>query len=328
MVIAHRGDWLEGDHPAPQNSLAAVLGALAAGADGAEVDARLTADGAVVLHHDADVGLPDVQQGCTAPLGTPLCDVAGSELAHLCTLRGLLGAVEHWADKTRERSRPVVLNIELKDLPGEPGWDSGHALAREVANILLARGVGNRPTVTASMPGAPAWPQPPAGPQVVSPLQVIVSSFDPACLEPFRRRAPGLATALLLSDEDDWRSRLAGYADGLQAINPDEALAQPELFAQASARHLAVVPWTVDDPERAVRLASLGAAGLITNRPRAVTAALRGGRTPGPLTNSSDCPFGPPPWAGFEPLPMDAIATRAGVRAHPAPGCDGVRRRP
>jgi glycerophosphoryl diester phosphodiesterase len=47
-IIAHRGgagDWRE-------NTLEAFAGARAMGADGVELDARLTGDGAVVVHHD------------------------------------------------------------------------------------------------------------------------------------------------------------------------------------------------------------------------------------------------------------------------------------
>ncbi|QFG69583.1 glycerophosphodiester phosphodiesterase [Ornithinimicrobium pratense] len=52
LVIAHRG--LVGPDR-PENTLAAVEAAFAADADGVEVDLRLTADGVLVLSHDADL---------------------------------------------------------------------------------------------------------------------------------------------------------------------------------------------------------------------------------------------------------------------------------
>jgi glycerophosphoryl diester phosphodiesterase len=271
LVVAHRGDWCEGRDPAPANSIHAVLAALAAGADGAEVDARLTADESVVLHHDPAVGMPDLREGCRAALGTPVCDLARRELAHLSTLADLLDAMEGWASGALAagRVRPVMLNIELKDLPGEPGEARNDILARDIAQMLVRRRFGNWPRdctpVTAE--GEPAPPT----------LQVVVSSFDAACLDRLRGHAPGLATALLLDERDDWRYQLDTHGEGLQAVNPAESLAEPELFRVAAARGLAVLPWTVDDPRSAARLASLGAAGLITNRPRAVAAALRHG---------------------------------------------------
>src|SRR5436309_2057147 len=50
-VIGHRG----GAELGPENTLPAIAAALAAGADGVEVDVRRTADGALVLMHDPDV---------------------------------------------------------------------------------------------------------------------------------------------------------------------------------------------------------------------------------------------------------------------------------
>jgi glycerophosphoryl diester phosphodiesterase len=60
-VIAHRGGigaWRE-------NTIEAFEGALRSGADGAELDARLTADGEVVVHHDAEVETGDRIQDLT-----------------------------------------------------------------------------------------------------------------------------------------------------------------------------------------------------------------------------------------------------------------------
>ncbi|TMK20451.1 MAG: glycerophosphodiester phosphodiesterase, partial [Actinobacteria bacterium] len=49
QVIGHRGAAALG----PENTIAAVEAGLAAGADGVEIDVRRTADGVVVLMHDA-----------------------------------------------------------------------------------------------------------------------------------------------------------------------------------------------------------------------------------------------------------------------------------
>src|SRR5205814_9430904 len=50
-VIAHRGSSAR----APENTLAAFRAALEDGADGVELDARLTADDVVAVMHDDDV---------------------------------------------------------------------------------------------------------------------------------------------------------------------------------------------------------------------------------------------------------------------------------
>ena len=47
-IVAHRGAW----HQAPENSLAAIENAIAAGYDIVEVDIRQSADGGLFLLHD------------------------------------------------------------------------------------------------------------------------------------------------------------------------------------------------------------------------------------------------------------------------------------
>jgi hypothetical protein len=52
LVIAHRG--ASAHHP--ENTIAAFRGAAEAGADMVELDVRITADGALAVHHDAQLG--------------------------------------------------------------------------------------------------------------------------------------------------------------------------------------------------------------------------------------------------------------------------------
>lgn len=52
LIVAHRGGIFE----APENTLPAYESAMAHGADGVEIDARLTADGVLVSLHDATTG--------------------------------------------------------------------------------------------------------------------------------------------------------------------------------------------------------------------------------------------------------------------------------
>jgi glycerophosphoryl diester phosphodiesterase len=243
-VIAHRGDWAEGRPPRLQNSTEAALQALEAGADGVEVDARLTLDGQVVLHHDSLLGVDDRAAGCDLDVGTAICAATRAELHHLATLAELLEALSRWPG--------AVLNVEMKDLPGEPGWDASYPLVHEVARALTHSGAGE-------------WP----GPQAEAALRVIVSSFDPGALRELKQVAPALSTGLLVGKGATW-----SLEPGLRAVHPAEADASPALFERASQAGLAVVPWTVDDPARAAQLARLGAAAIITNRPRALRSAL------------------------------------------------------
>jgi len=204
----------------------------------------MTKDGQVVLHHDALLGASDVEAGCALAPGTPICAASRAELGHLNTLDELLEALEGWP--------AAILNVELKDLPCEPGWDASYPLVHEVVGLLVERAVAN-------------WP----GPSLGAKVRVIVSSFDPAMVSELKKLAPALSAGLLVEAGASWQE-----IPGLQAVHPAVAEAVPELFERAERAGLAVVPWTVDDPARAAELARLGAAGIITNRPRAVGAAI------------------------------------------------------
>ncbi len=58
LIFAHRGAWDQ----APQNSLAAVHRAAELGCDGVEIDVRRTADGRLVVIHDARAGWRPVRR--------------------------------------------------------------------------------------------------------------------------------------------------------------------------------------------------------------------------------------------------------------------------
>jgi glycerophosphoryl diester phosphodiesterase len=58
LVVAHRGAW----GAAPQNSLDALEAAIAIGCDALEIDVRRTADGQIVLVHDARLRLRTVNR--------------------------------------------------------------------------------------------------------------------------------------------------------------------------------------------------------------------------------------------------------------------------
>lgn len=121
LVVAHRG--ASADHP--ENTLAAFVGAVEQGADGVELDVRLTAAGQLIVHHDAwylDGRTVWATTLDDAPSGT--CDLA----AALDACAGLL------------------VNVEIKNDPGDLGegveWSTDPADA--VAALLRDRADAGR----------------------------------------------------------------------------------------------------------------------------------------------------------------------------------------
>ena len=124
LVLAHRGmtaRWRE-------NTLAAFDAARTVGADGVELDVRRTADGVLVVHHDAV--LPD---------GRPLAAVPVADLpAWVPTLEAAL-----------EECRGLVVDAEIKNLVTEPGFDPEESAARDTAALLVRLGMAETSFVSA-----------------------------------------------------------------------------------------------------------------------------------------------------------------------------------
>ena len=104
-ILGHRG-WPAPAHP--ENTLAAFDAALAAGADGVELDVRLTLDGTAVCAHDADL-----QRAAGVP-----CRIADLTYAQLCEVPlhggGVVPRLEEAVALTAGRGRLVL------DLKPEP----------------------------------------------------------------------------------------------------------------------------------------------------------------------------------------------------------------
>ena len=112
-VFAHRGSAQQ----CRENTVAAFVAAREFGVDGVELDVHLTADGAVVVHHDADI-----------PGRGPIAGLSFHELPDwMPTL-----------DEALDVCSPLVVNVEIKD-EDRNGGAGGESLASEVARLVTAR---------------------------------------------------------------------------------------------------------------------------------------------------------------------------------------------
>lgn len=99
-----------------ENTIEAFVEARRVGADGVEFDVRRSADGALVIHHDAEVagvGLIDRTPVAVLPPHVPL-------------LAAVIDACQG-----------LQMNVEIKNKPGDPGHDPTGSLARAVAAELV-----------------------------------------------------------------------------------------------------------------------------------------------------------------------------------------------
>jgi glycerophosphoryl diester phosphodiesterase len=225
LVLAHRGAPTS---VAAENTVPAVLAALRHGADGVEVDLRLTADGVLTVTHDADLrrvaGLPLV---VARSRWGPLRDAAvaaGHALARVEDVAVAAGAAR--------------LVLELKPAPSARDR-TAQALADAVLRLRRADLAHD----------------------------VVVSSFDAELLLAVRRRSP-VRTALLGEAWDPLgRLVRRALSDGHAQVHPYHRTVGPEGVAAAHAVGVAVVPWTVNGHRPLARVLRSGVDAVITDEP-------------------------------------------------------------
>ena len=216
-VQAHRGSP-DPDSGIRENTLDAFARARALGADGVELDVRLTADGGLAVHHDP------VVDGAGAVFELATADLP----AHVPLLADAL-----------EACTGMVVNIEIKNQPHEPGFDPGDRAAGEVVAVVEAMGrVGS----------------------------VVVSSFWSGALVAVRSTGSALPTGLLVVSAFDPLASIAAAADlGCGAVHLPVGLVDGPTVATAHAAGLAVAAWTVVDEATLAAVLAAGVDTLITD---------------------------------------------------------------
>jgi glycerophosphoryl diester phosphodiesterase len=239
-VYAHRGGCALG----PENTLPAFDLGLAAGADGLELDVRLSSDGVPVVIHDATL---DRTTDATGPVRARSadelarvdagCRFLSQQQTHSFAQMGIgvptLAEVLH-----RYPATPIIVELKVDTEDG----------GVRVADVVRAADAQDRVCLAG------------AGSRSARGARRTAGAAASACRGEVRW---GLYRSWV-----GWPVRSVAYG-GYQV--PEHAgrlrVASPRFVRHAHAAGLAVEVWTVDDADDMARLLGWGVDGLITNRP-------------------------------------------------------------
>lgn len=230
LVIAHRGASVH----APENTIAAFRLAAELGADAVELDAKLTADGQVVVHHDRTLDRTTTGTG-------PLTARTLEELQHLdagshFNLSYAGERIPTLSEVFRAVADRLLINIELSNYVSP--FD---CLPEVVVKLVQDFGLEKK---------------------------VLLSSFNPVGLMKTRKLAPEIQLGLLVAAmEPRWLRAFFSMLTPHEAIHPSKELISEEMIEGQHQQGHWVNVWTVNELENIKRLVHLGVEGVITDVP-------------------------------------------------------------
>jgi len=221
-IFAHRGLHVV----ERENTIGAFEAAVALGVDGVELDVRRTRDGVLVVHHDAHIG------------DLIIVDSLASQLPdYVPTLEG---AMKVCTD--------ITVNVEIKNISSEPGYDKTGDFVRSVLNCLHENN----------------WES-----------SVIISSFDKETCAVVRSFDSMIEVAWLLWKEDLADSVTQAHILGFNAVNPHFSQVDAGVMETANELGIKVNTWTVNKPEDISAMAHLGVNTIITDDPKTAMSLTR-----------------------------------------------------
>ncbi len=244
LVVAHRGASVA----QAENTLPAFEEAVAAGADVVEFDVRMTADDVAVVMHDADVERTTDGAGLVRDL-----HLRELKQLRIRTSDGSFTGVPTLEEALGVLSGRAAVDIEIKNIPGEPDFDG----SRESAVEATLEALGSVAFVGS----------------------VLISSFNPLSIAHSRASAPDVPTGLLTTEDVDPRVALGFARDqGHGWVLPfaeGVLRAGPSVADEAHAAGMRLGTWITDDPDTVLRLWGAGVDAVATNDPATIVAARR-----------------------------------------------------
>lgn len=254
----------------PENTIAGFIESIKLGVNTLEMDVVITKDGKVVLSHDPTINC-DICIYCGDTKGkkeymiyrmdydlikTIDCGGKGNpkfpDQKKMFAVKPLLTDVIDSVEKyiTQNHLPPVFYNIETKSTPGgdEVEHPKPDVFAKMLYDVLKQKNVLNK---------------------------CIIQSFDPRTLETIHKTDATASTALLVFNADSYAKNIKRLGFTPTIYSPNYALVSDKLIKKCHAQNVKIIPWTVNEEDKMLKLKQQGVDGLITDYPDKAIKVLR-----------------------------------------------------
>ena len=238
VIFAHRGDLTY----APENTLPSFQQALQKGADGVELDAKLTADGQVIVIHDMTVDRTTTGKGRVASF--KLDDIRKLDAGKWFDEKFNGTKVPMLAEVFELVGKDKLINIELTNYS-----TPRDGLVLKVCELIKRHNIQK---------------------------QILFSSFLPSNLKIAAQTLPEIPRGLLAMPGlvGLW-ARSFGFMFGeYQALHPHISSTSREQVQRVHRLNRRVHVWTANSPEEVNRLKEWGVDGIFTDDPQTAVHAL------------------------------------------------------
>jgi glycerophosphoryl diester phosphodiesterase len=255
----------------PENTIVAFLEAVRLGVNTLEMDVVVSKDGKLVVSHDPTLN-PDI---CSGADGKPVS--AGIRIYNLtydeikkfdCGSRGnpkfpdqkkvaafkpLLSDVIDSVEKyiLQNHLPAVQYNIETKSTP--EGDDVEHpkpaVFSKMLYDLLKQKNVLSK---------------------------CIIQSFDPRTLQEIKKMDASVKLALLVFNAEGFEGNIKTLGFNPNIYSPNFILVNKKLIQKCHQQNIQIIPWTVNEEKKMMKMKALGVDGIITDYPDKAISVLRG----------------------------------------------------
>ncbi len=256
----------------PENTIVAFIEAVKLGVNTLEMDVVVSKDGKLVVSHDPFMN-PDI---CSNPDGSPVSPTDKIRIYNLtyeeikkfdCGLRG--------NPKFQEQKKTAVFKPQLSDV-----IDSVEKYIQQNHLPAVQYNIETKSTLDGDDVD---HPRPAVFAKLLYDLlkqknvlnKCIIQSFDPRTLQVIHQMDASATTAMLVFNANGFEKNISELGFTPTIYSPNFILVNKKLIRKCHEHKMKIIPWTINDEEKMIKLKQQGVDGIISDYPDRAVKVLR-----------------------------------------------------